>query len=366
MRAIRARRAGRASWCRPRTPATCARDAALAEQAAFENQRRWLSLDLLAGRVGRAASAVALSARRGRPTAELDALRRAPGAAGRSSACNYYVTSDRFLDERLDRYPRARRTAATARSATPTSRRCACRRSACAATPSVLLEAWQRYRLPVAITEAHIGCTREEQMRWLVEAWQGAHARARRAAPTSARSPPGRCSGRGTGTRLLTRDAASHYEPGAFDVRDRRRGRPTALAGRWPRSRPPAATPAHPGARARPGWWRRGHAAPPAVDARADPRSPAPTARSAGRSSAPATRAACRASRCRARELDIADPDAVRAALDALAAVGDRQRRRLRARGRGRARRARAAGATNARRAGGAGRGLPRGGAFSS
>jgi dTDP-4-dehydrorhamnose reductase len=29
----------------------------------------------------------------------------------------------------------------------------------------LLHEAWQRYGLPIAVTEAHMGCTREEQMR---------------------------------------------------------------------------------------------------------------------------------------------------------------------------------------------------------
>ena len=58
--------------------------------------------------------------------------------------------------------------------------------SGCAGHHRILMEAWERYRLPVAITEVHAGCTREEQMRWLMEAWTAA-GRARREAPTSAR-----------------------------------------------------------------------------------------------------------------------------------------------------------------------------------
>jgi dTDP-4-dehydrorhamnose reductase len=38
---------------------------------------------------------------------------------------------------------------------------------------AVLRQAWQRYGRPVAITEAHLGCTREEQLRWLLEVWDG-------------------------------------------------------------------------------------------------------------------------------------------------------------------------------------------------
>ena len=36
------------------------------------------------------------------------------------------------------------------------------------------LEAWRRYGLPLAATEVHLGCTREEQLRWLKEIWDAA------------------------------------------------------------------------------------------------------------------------------------------------------------------------------------------------
>ena len=32
---------------------------------------------------------------------------------------------------------------------------------------------WTKYGRPVALTEVHMGCTREEQLRWLAEAWSG-------------------------------------------------------------------------------------------------------------------------------------------------------------------------------------------------
>src|SRR3546814_666029 len=37
-----------------------------------------------------------------------------------------------------------------------------------------LKEVWKRYAIPLAITEVHHGCTREEQVRWLLEVWQAA------------------------------------------------------------------------------------------------------------------------------------------------------------------------------------------------
>ena len=39
---------------------------------------------------------------------------------------------------------------------------------------ALLAEAWQRYGRPLAVTEAHLSCTREEQMRWLLEVWRAA------------------------------------------------------------------------------------------------------------------------------------------------------------------------------------------------
>ncbi len=49
-----------------------------------------------------------------------------------------------------------------------------------------LQEIWERYGMPLAITEAHIDANREDQLRWLLEIWRGADA-ARDAASTSAR-----------------------------------------------------------------------------------------------------------------------------------------------------------------------------------
>ena len=36
---------------------------------------------------------------------------------------------------------------------------------------TLVTETFQRYQRPVAITEVHVGCTREEQLRWLMEEW---------------------------------------------------------------------------------------------------------------------------------------------------------------------------------------------------
>ena len=96
-----------------------------------------------------------------------------------------------------------------------------------------LREAWERYRLPIAITEVHHGCTRDEQVRWLHEVWQAAeHERARgadiRAVTVWAMF------GSVDWRSVLTRREGS-YDVGAFDTRSAN-PRPTLVAKRRRRS----------------------------------------------------------------------------------------------------------------------------------
>jgi len=115
-----------------------------------------------------------------------------------------------------------------------------------------IVELWERYRRPLAITEAHLGGAREEQLRWFVEAHQAC--RAARAAGISVQAiTPWALLGSFDWNSLVTRDEG-HYEPGAFDVRAPS-PRPTALAGLF-RDISAGRSPEHP-VLAVPGWWRR-------------------------------------------------------------------------------------------------------------
>ena len=73
-------------------------------QADFENERRWLSFDLLAGRVTAHHPLWAYLRHHGATEAELMAFVEAPCPAD-IIGINAYVTSERFLDHRLRRYP---------------------------------------------------------------------------------------------------------------------------------------------------------------------------------------------------------------------------------------------------------------------
>ena len=142
-------------------------------QADHENERRWLSFDLLAGKVvpghhfyswlrNKAASEDQL--------AELASGEAMPNIIG----IDHYLTSERFLDHRVKRYPgvkagtngrheyvdaEAVRVARLLPELGPLAR---------------LREAWDRYQVPIAITEVHHSCSREEQVRWFREVWKAA------------------------------------------------------------------------------------------------------------------------------------------------------------------------------------------------
>jgi dTDP-4-dehydrorhamnose reductase len=194
-------------------------------QAAFENHRRWLSLDLLCGRVSRDHPLQDWLVGCGGHAETLDALAAQPCPPD-VVGLNYYLTSDRFLDDRLERYPGVAH-GGNGRDLYVDVDAVRARASGCAGHHPVLMEAWERYRLPLAITEVHAGCTREEQMRWLMAAWTAAD----------------RARGDGADVRAVTLWALfgsldwnslvvrcdGAYEPGAFDIRSTP-PRATALA----------------------------------------------------------------------------------------------------------------------------------------
>ena len=221
----------------------------LAYQAEFENERRWLTFDLLCGRVDRHHALAAYLRRAGLTEAELGALREAPCPPD-VVGLNYYLTSERFLDDRLDAYPE-RVHGGNGRHAYADVE--AVRVPIELAGPcGLLLEAWERFRLPLAITEVHLGCTREEQMRWLVDVWRQAW-QAKAAGADVRAVTVWSLLGAFDWDSLLTHERGS-YEPGVFDVRAPS-PRPTALAG-IVRELAAGREPAHP-VLAAPGWWQR-------------------------------------------------------------------------------------------------------------
>jgi len=222
----------------------------LAYQARFENRRRWLGMDLLAGEVDERHALYRWMRKTGVSARELEVFLREPCKLD-VVGINHYITSNRFLDEHTAAYPQhARGGNGRHRYADVEAVRVG---SIEFASPYLLLrETWERYRLPVAVTEAHIGCTRDEQMRWFVEVWNAAQ-RLRREGGDVRAVTAWSLLGAFDWDSLVTQERG-HYEPGAFDVRGTA-PRPTALC-EVVRALAEGTEPDHPALDA-PGWWRR-------------------------------------------------------------------------------------------------------------
>jgi dTDP-4-dehydrorhamnose reductase len=223
----------------------------LAAQAEFENERRWLTWDALAGRLSPGHKCWDYLCETGADVErELHALADAPCAPD-VIGINHYVTSERYLDERVERYAlseiggNGREVYAdVAQVEVPSVERIG--------IEGLMRETWDRYGVPIAITECHIGCTREEQMRWLGEVWQAA-SRARATGVDVRAVTSWALLGSHDWNSLVTRET-DYYEPGAFDVRGPV-PRPTALAA-MVRALATDGRFEHP-VLAMPGWWNR-------------------------------------------------------------------------------------------------------------
>ncbi len=126
---------------------------------------------------------------------------------------NYYVTSDRFLDHRLDLYPEHFRSAEVPFVDLEAVR---ARAEGIQGFEPILREAHRRYHLPVAITEVHIGDCVEEQIRWAAEAWHAVR-RAQKAGVDCKAITFWSLLGSYFWNALVTCNNG-HYEPGVFDV----------------------------------------------------------------------------------------------------------------------------------------------------
>ena len=219
-------------------------------QADFENERRWLSFDLLAGRVDPAHPLWRYLRHHGASEAELMEFVESPCPAD-VIGINAYITSERFLDHRLHRYP-VESHGGNGREAYADVEAVRVRGRHIGGFQARLREVHARYGGAMAITEAHLGCTREEQMRWLLEAWNAA--RQARSEGIDVRAVTAWSAfGSSDWNSLVTRNDG-HYEPGLWDCRSEP-PRPTALA-RLAAELAAGAAPAHP-VLSVPGWWKR-------------------------------------------------------------------------------------------------------------
>ncbi|MFL6720426.1 MAG: family 1 glycosylhydrolase [Sphingomonas sp.] len=220
-------------------------------QADHENERRWLTFDLLAGRVVPGHPLYRWLRNRAAPEevlAELASGTATPDMIG----FDHYLTSERYLDHRVERFPNgepgsngrdryvdveAVRLAKLSKQLGPRLR---------------LRETWERYAIPIAVTEVHHGCTRDEQVRWLHQVWTDVEA-ARSDGVDVRAVTLWAMFGMVDWRSLLTRREGA-YDVGGFDTRSEV-PRPTLLAktaamlGRGEQLDHPVLD--------LPGWWKR-------------------------------------------------------------------------------------------------------------
>jgi dTDP-4-dehydrorhamnose reductase len=153
-------------------------------QAEMENHRRWLSYDLLCGKVTEQHYMWDWLLKAGIQKEEVLWFPEhpcVPWVAG----FNYYITSERYLDEDLSKYPECyhggnyhHRYADIETVKVPLEE---------ASGPvSLLREAWEHLQLPIAITECHLHSTREDQLRWFHAMWKTADSLRQEGVPAKA------------------------------------------------------------------------------------------------------------------------------------------------------------------------------------
>ncbi|RAK56728.1 family 1 glycosylhydrolase [Phenylobacterium deserti] len=226
----------------------------LAQEAEYQNQRRWIGWDLLCGMVTPDHPLWERIASHGLG----DRLRVIaddpcpPDVIG----VNHYLASERLLDHRLELH--LNRAVADRElgqcNGVPYVDVDAIRNreEGVLGLPALLRQAAERYGRTVAVTECHNGATREEQVRWFVEVWDGAQALRDQGFDICAVTAWSLL-GSHDWNRMVTR-FVGHYEVGVYDVRTGE-PRPTMLAPvleDLANGRRPSAI-----ALEQPGWWRR-------------------------------------------------------------------------------------------------------------
>jgi dTDP-4-dehydrorhamnose reductase len=186
-------------------------------QVAFENLRRWLTFDLLCGRVVAGHPLYDYLTRRGgADPAALAWLAENPCPPD-VIGINHYRRSNRWLDERLSLYERSShggngriRYADVAAFDAPLG------------DPPTLLsliqEAWHTYGIPVALTEVHVDGDARERVAWWVNAFEASEAAVRWGAQVSAVTAWSLLGSFDWNTLCTTRGDRVLYEEGVFEV----------------------------------------------------------------------------------------------------------------------------------------------------
>ena len=136
-------------------------------QADFENERRWLTFDILCGRLKPGHPLWSYFKEYAVSEADLNFFQDNPCPPD-IIGLDYYPTSERYLDENIDQYP-PERCGHNHRHRYADVEALRVRHEFPSGPFTLIKEAWDRYRLPIAVTEVHINCDSDNQIRWFAE-----------------------------------------------------------------------------------------------------------------------------------------------------------------------------------------------------
>ncbi|HEV7347074.1 family 1 glycosylhydrolase [Telluribacter sp.] len=199
--------------------------AMLRYQADFENQRRWISFDLVAGKVNAQHPLWEYLLWAGAREEDLYFFLTSPCPPD-IIGLNYYITSERYLDEALEIYP-AHTHGGNGRHNYADVEAVRVQLDEPSGPYTLIREVWERYQSPLAVTEVHLHCTREEQVRWFFGMWKTACQLKQDGVAIQAITAWALLGSFGW-NNLLT-DPPGDYEPGVFKLMENEL-KPTALA----------------------------------------------------------------------------------------------------------------------------------------
>jgi dTDP-4-dehydrorhamnose reductase len=199
----------------------------LSYQAAFENGRRLLTFDILTGRLVPGHPHYDYLLGCGITNEELQFFQHHPCEPA-ILGLNYYITSERWLDEDVGKYHHHTH-GGNGRHTYADTEVVRANNPARAGFKNLAAEVWHRYRIPLAVTEVHLHCTREEQLRWFKEIWDDAIGLAKKGVKIKGVTAWALLGSFDWDT-LLTK-TGTQYESGVFDIKTiEGKLRPTAIA----------------------------------------------------------------------------------------------------------------------------------------
>lgn len=185
----------------------------LSYQAEFENHRRWLTYDILCGKLNETHPLWKYFLKYA-PQHELEFFvdnQCPPDILG----LDYYATSERYLDENLDRYP-VHTHGHNHRHKYADVEAVRVRLNEPSGFKLLVNEVWTRYKIPLVLTEVHINCDYDNQIRWFGQIRNMCIELLESGIDIQAITVWAMLGSFGW-NRLLT-EAGGHYESGAFDV----------------------------------------------------------------------------------------------------------------------------------------------------